>query len=67
MTAGPSAVPVAGGVASRGGVDLLEQVAVPVEEAAVDPGGAGDAGGADLGAVCVGAAQDGDDPLPAAG
>jgi len=49
------------------GVDLLEQVTVPVEEAAVDSGGAGDAGGADLGAVGGGAAQDGDDPLPAAG
>ena len=33
------------------GVDLAEQVAVPVEEAAVDGCGAGDRGDADLGAV----------------
>src|SRR5664280_3191944 len=31
------------------GVDLAEQVAVAVEETAIDPGGTGDARGADLG------------------
>ena len=42
--------PAAGGVGwlGFGGVDLFEQVAVAVEEGAVDPGGAGDAGDADL-------------------
>jgi hypothetical protein len=40
-----------GGRAGLGGVDLAEQVAVPVEECAVDGGGAGDGGDADLGAV----------------
>src|ERR1035441_10379973 len=44
----------AGGSCSGGrggyeGVDFLQQVAVPVEEGAVDGGGAGDAGDADLG------------------
>lgn len=52
----------------RGGlqrVDLLEQVAVPVEEGAVDAGGAGDAGGADLGSRGCGLVDGGDDPLAA--
>jgi hypothetical protein len=43
-----------GGWFGFGGVDLGEEVAVPVEEAAVDPGGAGDGGDPDLGAVCDG-------------
>ena len=38
-----------------------------VEEAAVDSGGAGDPGDADLGALGGGVVEDGDDPLPAAG
>ena len=49
------------------GVDLLEQVAVPVEEGAVHRGGAGDAGHADLGAVGGGPVERGDDALAAAG
>ncbi len=48
-------------------VDLAEQVAVPVEEAAVDGCGAADAGDADLGAVGCGFAERGDDTLAAAG
>jgi hypothetical protein len=47
-------------------VDLLEQVAVPVEEGAVDCCGAGDAGDADLGAVAGGLVDRGDDPPAAA-
>jgi hypothetical protein len=46
-------------------VDLLEQVAVPVEEGAVDGGGAGDAGDADLGSRGCGLVDGGDDPLAA--
>ena len=65
VTAGP-VPPAAGGAASRAWI-LLEQVAVPVEEGAVDGGGAGDAGDADLGAVGGGAVERGDDALPAAG
>src|SRR5450759_3713636 len=60
--------PVAGG--GRGGlegVDLREQVAVAVEEAAVDPGGAGDLGDADLGPVGAGAVECGDDAVAPAG
>ena len=52
----------------RGGLqcmDLLEQVAVPVEEGAIDTGGAGDAGGADLGSRGCGLVDGGDDPLAA--
>jgi len=40
-------------------VDLFEQVAVPVEEAAVDPGGAGDGGHVALGALGAGAVERG--------
>ena len=62
----------AGPVRRRGGVGFgawicLEQVAVTVEEAAVDSGGAGDAGDADLGAVGWARVEGGDDALPAAG
>src|SRR5665811_743868 len=39
---------VGGGRGGFGGVDLLQQVAVAVEECPVDAGGAGDAGDADL-------------------
>jgi hypothetical protein len=49
-----------------GGVELFEQVAVAVEEAAVHCGGAGDAGDADLGAVAAGLVDRGDDALAAA-
>jgi hypothetical protein len=41
---------VVGGLLSLEGVDLLQQIAVPVDERPVDSGGAGDPGGADLGA-----------------
>ena len=44
-----------------------EQVAVPVEEGAVDGRGAGDRGHADLGAGGGWLADGGDDPLAAAG
>src|SRR5450759_3345111 len=45
------------------GVDLAEQVAVAVEETAIDPGGTGDARGADLGPVGGGAVERGKDAL----
>ena len=61
MTVGPGVAPARW--CGLEGVDLVEQVAVPVKEAAVDAG-AGDAGCADLGAVGGGAAQYGDDTLP---
>jgi hypothetical protein len=48
-------------------VDLAEQIAVPVEERAVDRGGAGDGGHAELGAVGGGAVDRSDDALPSAG
>ena len=65
VTAGPA---VSRG--RRGGfgrVDLLQQVAVPVEEGAVDAGGAGDARCADLGAAGGRAVEGGQDALPAPG
>ena len=65
VTAGPVLSPV--GWVGFQRVDLLEQVAVPVEEGAVDAGGAGDPGHADLGAVGGGAVERGDDALAAAG
>jgi hypothetical protein len=46
-------------------VDLLQQVAAPVEEGAVDAGGAGDARRTDLGAAGGRAAEGGQDALPA--
>jgi hypothetical protein len=49
------------------GVDLGEQVAVPVKEAAVDSVRASDCGDADLGSVVVGALERGDDALAAPG
>src|SRR5450756_1749028 len=49
------------------GVDLLQQVAVPVKEGAVDSGCASDPGPTDLGAVGGGAVECGDDALAAAG
>ena len=49
------------------GVDLFQQVAVPVDERPVDVGGAGDPGCADLGAFSGGAVEGGDDALSAAG
>src|SRR6266568_2022881 len=49
------------------GVDLSEQVAVAVEEGAVDSGRACDRGDADLGLVAAGALERGGDPLAAAG
>ena len=55
-----------GGWFGVGGVDLLEQVAVSVEEAAVDPCCAGGGGHADPGAVGDGALQRGQDALSAA-
>ena len=55
-----------GGRAGLRGVDLAKQVAVPVKEGAVDGGGAGDRGDADLGAVGDGTADRGDDALPEA-
>ena len=48
-----------------GGVDLFEQLAVAVEEGAVDSGGAGDAADADLFAVARRVAQRGEDALAA--
>ena len=63
----PGGVVADGGRGGLQGVDLAKKVAVPVEEAAVDPGGAGDAGGGDLGAVAAGAVERCDDALPAAG
>jgi hypothetical protein len=48
------------------GVDFLEQVAVAVEEAAVDPGCVGDPGRVDFGALGEGAVERGDDALAAA-
>ena len=65
VTAGPARSLVAGGSAARAWI-LLEQVAVAVEEAAVDPGGAGDGGHADLGAVGGAAVERGEDALAAA-
>jgi hypothetical protein len=45
------------------GVDLFQQVAVPVEKRTIDPGGPGDPRGTDLGALCGDAIQRGDDAL----
>ena len=60
--------PVAGdGRDGVAGVDLREQVAVAVEEAAVHAGGAGDLGDADLGALGAGVFEGGGDPLASAG
>jgi hypothetical protein len=56
-----------GGRTGFEGMDLAEQVAVTVEEAAVDGRGAGDGGGADLGAVGGGLVECGYDALAAAG
>ena len=50
-----------------GGVDLFEQVAVAVEEGAVDPGAASDAGDAEFRTVCDGVVERGEDALAAAG
>src|SRR5258708_17475952 len=55
-----------GGRGGFEGVDLAEQVAVPVKEGPVHGGGAGDAGHGDLGAVRGGAVERCDDALPAA-
>src|ERR1039457_4821589 len=49
------------------GVDLLQQVAVPVEERPVDRGGASDTRRTDLGALGGGAVERGGDALAAAG
>ena len=65
VTAGPAAL-VGGGRLGGEGVDLAEQVAVAVEEAAVDPGGAGDGRHVDLGALRGGAVERGGDALAAA-
>ena len=56
----------AGGWFGGQGVDLLEQVAVAVEEAAVHRGGAGDRGHPDLGACSDGIVERGDNALAAA-
>ena len=42
-----------------GGVDAFEQVAVAVEEGAVDPGAASDVGDAEFRAVCDGVVERG--------
>src|SRR5258708_31591016 len=55
-----------GGRGGFEGVNLAEQVAVPVKEGPVHGGGAGDAGHGDLGAVRGGAVERYDDALPAA-
>jgi hypothetical protein len=49
------------------GLDECEQVAVAVDETAVDPGGTGDGGGADLDAVAGGVLEGCDYPLVSAG
>jgi hypothetical protein len=56
---------VAGGGFGLEGVDPLQQVAVPVDERHVGSGGAGDSGGADLGAFCGGTVECGGDALAA--
>jgi hypothetical protein len=48
-------------------VDAFEQVAVAVEEGAVDPGAASDVGDAEFRAVCDGVVERGEDALAAPG
>jgi hypothetical protein len=54
---------VCGGWLGCQGVDLLEQLGVSVDETAVHAGGAGDRGGADLGAISGGTVERGEDTL----
>ena len=65
MTEGPDAGFV--GWLGFGGVDAFEQVAVAVEEGAVDPGAASDVGDAEFRAVCDGVVERGEDALAASG